>query len=84
MPRGAGRRRDPAAYAKALSAEIGVSEAIALRAIQTDNSVAVPIDDQVVADEQRTADRYLAARVIPARLDATAVFDRSFNRVVTG
>ena len=73
-----------ALYARALAAEIGVSEAIALRSFQTDRSAAVPIDDQVVADEQRTADRYFAAHVIPQRLDAAGVFERAFNPIVTG
>jgi sulfonate transport system substrate-binding protein len=75
---------NPQAYARALSAEIGIGEAIALLAVQTEQAAAVPIDDGVVADEQRTADLYLAARVIPERLDAARAFVRSFNNVVTG
>ena len=36
-------------------------------------------DAQVVADEQRPADRYLAAGVVRAGLDAARLFDASFN-----
>jgi hypothetical protein len=39
----------------------------------------VPIDAGVIADEQRTADRYLAAKVITRKLDAVTAFDGSFN-----
>jgi sulfonate transport system substrate-binding protein len=70
---------NPAAYARVLAAEIGVSEDIALRAFNTDRAAPVPIDGAVIADEQRTADRYRAARVIPTRLDAAAAFDPQFN-----
>ena len=38
----------------------------------------VAIDDGVIAAQQRTADTYTAASVIPARLDVKASFDRSF------
>ena len=44
----------------------------------------IPIDDRVIADEQKTADRYLAAGIIPARLDAARVFDASFNEALAG
>jgi sulfonate transport system substrate-binding protein len=70
---------NPAAYAKVLAAEIGAGEAIALRAVTTDAAAPVPIDEGVIADEQRTADRYLAAKVIAQKLDAATAFDGSFN-----
>ena len=72
------------AYAAVLAADIGVSEAIALRSLQTERAAPVPIDTRVIADEQRTADRYLTARVIPERLEAAGVFDASFNGVLGG
>lgn len=49
-----------------LAAEIGVLQPVA-------------IDERVIADQQRTADRYQKAGVIRARLDASRVFDLSFN-----
>jgi sulfonate transport system substrate-binding protein len=38
----------------------------------------VAIDDSVIAAQQRTADTYQAANVIPTHLDVRASFDRSF------
>ncbi|RFU48060.1 ABC transporter substrate-binding protein [Paraburkholderia sp. DHOC27] len=38
----------------------------------------VAIDDSVVTAQQRTADTYTSANVIPAHLDVRASFDRSF------
>jgi sulfonate transport system substrate-binding protein len=74
--------RNPDAYAAALAAEIGVTVPVAKLAFQTDIPVPVVIDDSVVAAEQRTADRYLAARLLHDRLDAPAIFHRSFNGAV--
>jgi sulfonate transport system substrate-binding protein len=73
---------NPDAYAAVLSSEIGVSVPVAKLAFQTDIPVPVAIDDGVVAAEQRTADRYLAAKLLRERLDASPVFDRSFNGAV--
>ncbi len=70
-------------YARVLAAEIGVSVPIAQRALQANRITPVATDDQVVADEQRTADRYLRAHLLQARLDAPAIFDRSFNAAAT-
>ena len=67
-------------YARVLAAEIGVSPAVARLVFETETPVPVPVDAQVVADEQRTADRYLAAGVIRTRLDAARLFDASFNQ----
>jgi sulfonate transport system substrate-binding protein len=73
---------NPDAYAHTLSGEIGVAEPVAKLAYETDKPLPVPIDDSVVAAEQHTADRYLAAHLLHERLDAAAVFDRSFNGAV--
>jgi sulfonate transport system substrate-binding protein len=70
---------NPDAYAAVLAAEIGVTEPVAKLAFQTDVPVPVAIDNGVAAAEQRTADRYLRAGLLHERLDAAAVFDRSFN-----
>jgi sulfonate transport system substrate-binding protein len=39
----------------------------------------VPIDDEVVADEQKTADLYARSELINKRIDAKEFLDRSFN-----
>ncbi len=71
-------------YARVLAAEIGVSQLVARLVFETDTSLPVPVDAQVVADEQRTADRYLAAGVVRTRLDAARLFDASFNEALPG
>ena len=74
----------PADYARVLAAEIGVSEPVARLTFDTDTPAPVPIDDRVIADEQRTADRYVKAGVIRERFDARALFDPSFNAALAG
>ncbi|WP_028221980.1 ABC transporter substrate-binding protein [Paraburkholderia oxyphila] len=39
----------------------------------------VPIDDSLIAEQQRTADLYLRANVIKARLNVAPSFDRQFS-----
>lgn len=39
----------------------------------------VPIDDGLIAEQQRTADLYHRADVIRTRLDVTPSFDRQFS-----
>ncbi len=73
----------PDDYAAALAEAIGVSQAVARATVKIDNITPVAIDDQLVADEQRTADRYLRARLLHTRLDAGPIFERSFNAAVT-
>lgn len=67
------------AYAAALAAEINVSLDVARLTYQFDRARVVPIDDRVVADEQRTSDRFVAGHVIRQGVVAARIFDRSFN-----
>lgn len=69
----------PELYAPVLAADIGVSTEIARSTFDTDQPTPVAVDAGVVADEQRTADLYLRAKVIHSRLDASTAFDPSFN-----
>ena len=71
-------------YAAVLAAEIGVSQPVARLTFETDTPVPVPVDAQVVADEQRTAARYLAAGGKPTGLEAARLFDASFNEALPG
>ena len=66
-------------YADALAAEIGVSHDIARLTYTMDKAVVVPIDDRVIAEEQRTADRFVQGKVIRSTIVAGQAFDRSFN-----
>ena len=69
----------PAEYARVLAADVGVSEAVARLTFDTDAPVPVPVDAAVITDEQKVADRYRAAGLIHAQLDAAKLFDASFN-----
>lgn len=71
-------------YAAALAAEINVTQPVAKLAYETDRARVVAIDDKVVADEQKTADRYVAAKVIRQSIQAEKVVDRSFNSATEG
>lgn len=66
-------------YASVLAADIGVSTAVARLIFERDTPMPVPIDEQVVRDQQKTVDRYVSAGVVRSRLDAQRMFDASFN-----
>jgi sulfonate transport system substrate-binding protein len=72
----------PDEYARVLAAEIGVSQPVARLVFDTETPWPVPIDATVIADEQKTADLYLASGLIPTRLNAPALFDASFNQAL--
>jgi sulfonate transport system substrate-binding protein len=65
-------------YAKIWASLIGVPEAVARRAFERRDLRMVPIDETVIADQQRVADTYAGAGVIPAHIDVSPGFDRSF------
>jgi sulfonate transport system substrate-binding protein len=68
----------PDAYAAALAAEIGVTQPVARLTFDMDKPHVVPIDAAVIADEQRTADRFRRAHVIHDLFDAAKAFDLTF------
>lgn len=72
--------KDPAPYAAVWSKLIGLPEAVPLRWFSRAQYRAVPIDDAVIADEQRNIDLYVRSGLIPpARAPkAEAIFDRGF------
>ncbi|TNC09878.1 ABC transporter substrate-binding protein [Methylobacterium terricola] len=69
----------PEAFARRWSALIGLPEAVPLAWFRRADIRPAPIDDAVIADEQRVADLYHRAGLIPRRLDAAGVFDTSFG-----
>ncbi len=71
-------------YAAVLASEIGVTPAVARLIYEREAPLPVPIDEGVVRDQQKTADRYLGAGVIRSRLDAAKLFDASFNGALSG
>ena len=74
----------PDEYARVLAAEIGVVQPVARLVFDTEIPVPIAIDARVIADEQKTADRYFNAGIIHTRLDASRVFDASFKGALTG
>ncbi len=74
----------PDDYARVLAAEIGVTQPVARLVFDTEVPLPVPIDAGVIADEQKTIDRYLSAGIIRHSLDAGRLFDASFNGALAG
>jgi sulfonate transport system substrate-binding protein len=52
---------------------------VARVSVQRADQHAVPIDDALIASEQRTADAFSQAGLIPKKVDISAVADRRFN-----
>lgn len=71
-------------YAGVLAAEIGVPRPVARLTFDTEVPLPVRIDERVIADQQRTADRYVKAGVIRGRLESARLFDVSFNEALGG
>jgi len=76
--------KDPAPYAEVWSKLIGLQEAVPLRWFGRAGYRTVPIDADVIADEQRTIDLYVRAGLIPkARApQAAAIFDTGFSQAL--
>ncbi|SFM16826.1 ABC transporter substrate-binding protein [Methylobacterium pseudosasicola] len=77
--------KDPAPYAAVWSKLIGLPEAVPLRWFSRAPYRTVPIDADVIADEQRTIDLYVRAGLIPkARApQAAAIFDTGFSQALS-
>ncbi|MDP4026476.1 ABC transporter substrate-binding protein [Methylobacterium sp. NEAU 140] len=75
--------RDPAPYAAVWSRLIGLPDAVPLRWFGRAQYRTVPIDADVIADEQRNIDLYVRAGLIPkARAPhAAAIFDTELSEV---
>jgi len=67
-----------AAYAELMHQETGVALDVWKRAIARTRRVSTPIDAVLIAEQQKTADRYFRAGLIPARIDVRKGFDQSF------
>ena len=72
---------DPAPYASAWSRLIGLPEAVPMRWFGRARYRTVPIDESVIADEQRIIDLYVRAGLIPAARAprAEAILDSGFS-----
>jgi sulfonate transport system substrate-binding protein len=66
-------------YAHYWSGLVGVNFDVAKFGFETSPTLPVPIDEAVIADQQRTADLYSDAGVINRHIDVRGFFDTSFN-----
>jgi sulfonate transport system substrate-binding protein len=68
-------------YAVSWSKITGLSQAVVLKALERQSIHAVPVDDSVAEDEQKTIDLYVRAGLLRQRLNATDLLDRRFGAV---
>jgi sulfonate transport system substrate-binding protein len=67
------------AYAAAWASETGVPYEVARQTLLVRGFTPAPIDTRMIADQQHTVDVYFKEGILPARYDAAAGFDASFN-----
>lgn len=68
-----------AAYAELLAKETGVALDVWRTVTARTYRLPAPIDDTVIADQQKTADRYYRAKLIDKKIDVRPGFDASFD-----
>jgi sulfonate transport system substrate-binding protein len=71
-----------ASYAKTWSGLMNVPEQVALLWFERARTRVVPIDESVVADEQRNIELYTRAGLVRRRITAADVLDRSFTDAI--
>jgi len=71
--------QNPQAFSATLARIIGIPEDAARLQFERRATRWIAIDDQVVADQQRTADFYFSAGLIKQRLEVRNTFDTGFN-----
>jgi sulfonate transport system substrate-binding protein len=69
-------------YAQTWGKLMNIPSAVAVNWLSRAKITIAPIDDAVVADEQKTIDLYLRAGLIKQKLDANAIVDRSFSDAI--
>jgi sulfonate transport system substrate-binding protein len=77
-------RENPEQWAQKYSTAVGLSLKISALAQSRLRRLAVPLDDKVVASEQRLADLFASADQIPEAPDFVKWVDRRFNSVLGG
>jgi len=61
---------------------MGIPPAVPLNWLARAKIRITPIDDGIVADEQKTIDLYFRAGLIKQKLDAAEIVDRSFAEAI--
>jgi sulfonate transport system substrate-binding protein len=69
-------------YVESWGKLMNIPPAVALNWLSRAKISIAPIDDGVVADEQKTIDLYFRAGLIKQKLDASAIVDRSFSEAI--
>jgi sulfonate transport system substrate-binding protein len=69
-------------YAETWGKLMKIPASVAVNWLSRAKITMAPIDDAVVADEQKTIDLYLRAGLIKQKLDAGAIVDRSFSGAI--
>ena len=69
-------------YAASWGKLMNIPPTVALNWLSRAKISIAPIDDDVVADEQKTVDLYFRAGLIKQKLDAAAIVDRSFSEAI--
>ena len=69
-------------YAETWSKLMNISAAVSLNWLARAKIRIAPIDDSVVADEQKTIDLYFRSGLISRKLDASDIVDRSFSEAI--
>jgi sulfonate transport system substrate-binding protein len=69
-------------YAESWGKLMNIPPAVALNWLSRAKISITPIDDSVVADEQKTIDLYFRAGLIKQKLEAGAIVDRSFSEAI--
>jgi sulfonate transport system substrate-binding protein len=67
-----------AGYAETWGSLMKIPPSVAVNWLSRARIRLAPIDDEVVADEQKTIDLYLRSGLIKQKLDAAEIVDRSF------
>jgi sulfonate transport system substrate-binding protein len=67
------------AYAALMHRETGIDEGILLTMAKNSHRHPVPVTPELIAEEQRVADRYFRAGLVTKAIDVKAGFDTSFN-----
>ncbi|WP_026927233.1 ABC transporter substrate-binding protein [Granulicoccus phenolivorans] len=75
---------NPEAWATKYTALTGLKPEVARAVLARENFTFVPIDDAVIAEQQKQADVYHAQGLLRAKLDVSAEYDTRFNDTLTG
>lgn len=66
-------------YAARLAKDTAIAPDVWQRVLDRTQRLPAPIDDALIADQQKTADRYLRAGLIAKPIDVRSAFDKSFG-----